>query len=276
MTGVRSLPAYAATAFHWVTQAMWLPGIPILTYHSIDDEGGPESIRMDCFSAQMEYLKENGFRSIPLSELRNLTTEDRSSDRLFCVTFDDGYQNLLASGVPLLCEHGFQATVFAVSDGWGEFAGWKRQRSSAGHRLMTEQELCEVSRAGVEIGAHTCSHPFLTRIQLESVRREIRASKDKLEQILGKRVHHFAYPYGAWDQRIRDLCAEAGFEMAFTTEQRKARRNEDPWVVPRVGVNRMPVGNRRLALNSLRACLSGTVGYYVTLRRLVRLNCTKR
>jgi colanic acid/amylovoran biosynthesis glycosyltransferase len=70
---------------------------------------------------------------------------------------------------------------------------------------------------GVTIGAHTRTHPALTRLPLEEARAEIRLSADDLMRELGKRPRAFAYPFGDHDDRVVQLVREEGFELAVTT-----------------------------------------------------------
>lgn len=95
--------------------------------------------------------------------------------------------------------------------------------------------------SGVEIGAHTVSHPRLAALDPAAAAEEMRASKRRLEGKLGRPAHHFAYPYGdpaSAAAREAALCADAGFATACTT-QRSALRAEDrerPFALPRITV----------------------------------------
>jgi peptidoglycan/xylan/chitin deacetylase (PgdA/CDA1 family) len=93
---------------------------------------------------------------------------------------------------------------------------------SAGHGLMlTAEMIVKLARHGIEIGAHTVSHPILTSLDDESARREIVGGKEQLEAVLGKPVRLFAYPNGKvgkdFDARHATMVREAGFMAAFTT-----------------------------------------------------------
>ena len=83
---------------------------------------------------------------------------------------------------------------------------------------MDEAQIREWLAAGHEIGSHTLTHPFLTRISPQRAREEISASKKKLEDRFGRPVRHFCYPYGDWNPAVRDLVMAAGYETACTTE----------------------------------------------------------
>ena len=81
--------------------------------------------------------------------------------------------------------------------------------------FLTINELKEISALdNVDIGSHTVSHPYLTRLNDNQVMHELLDSKHFLEDVLGKPVRLFAYPHGDYDKRIRDLVEEAGYEIA--------------------------------------------------------------
>jgi peptidoglycan/xylan/chitin deacetylase (PgdA/CDA1 family) len=87
--------------------------------------------------------------------------------------------------------------------------------------MLTVEMLANLDRHGIEIGAHTVSHPILTSLDDASARREIDLGKEQLETLLGKPVRLFAYPNGKvgkdFDARHKSMVREAGFTAAFTT-----------------------------------------------------------
>jgi peptidoglycan/xylan/chitin deacetylase (PgdA/CDA1 family) len=62
------------------------------------------------------------------------------------------------------------------------------------------------------------THPWLTQLPVAQATEEISASKRKLEDLFGRPVEHFCYPYGDWNPAVRDLVAAAGYRTACTTE----------------------------------------------------------
>lgn len=83
---------------------------------------------------------------------------------------------------------------------------------------MSRSEILEWVAAGHEIGAHTMTHARLTNLAPAAARREIFESKKILEDLLGRPVRHFCYPYGSSNPLVRDLVKEAGFETATTVD----------------------------------------------------------
>ena len=97
--------------------------------------------------------------------------------------------------LPLLKQHGFTGTVFQTTGGGGKEGEEKR--------ILNWRELAEIEQAGIEIGAHTCTHPQLDQLPESLMREELYASKSLLEDNLGLKVPGLAYPYGYSSARVR-------------------------------------------------------------------------
>ena len=110
-------------------------------------------------------------------------------------------------------------------------------RAEAPGLMLTRDMVLHLDREGIEVGAHTVTHPILTSLDDASARSEIADSKTQLESMLGKPVRLFAYPNGKagkdYDQRHVDMVRQAGFEAAFTTEVSAIRRGQDCFQLPR-------------------------------------------
>lgn len=103
--------------------------------------------------------------------------------------------------------------------------------------MMTDGQVISLKNNGVEIGAHTKSHPILSTLGLNQVRDEVVESKNYLEDLLGTEVKYFAYPNGrpGIDYRMehRDIVEIAGFEAAVSTNWGVASSLSDKWQLPR-------------------------------------------
>lgn len=104
--------------------------------------------------------------------------------------------------------------------------------------MMTDAQVVRLHQAGIEIGAHTLSHPILARIDADAARREMLDSRHRLEEMIGAPVRSFAYPNGHplrdYDRSHVALAAEAGFDLAVTTAWGAATRSSDRFQIPRV------------------------------------------
>lgn len=195
-------------------------GVMVLMYHKI--ARAPVATNLPFlyvtprgFDRQMGELLGAGFANLPFREAPDTAEVGRTG---FCVTFDDGFRNASDHALPVLRARGLRATMFLVADRLGGTDEWDRAIGEPPLPLMDEAEVRDWLAAGQSIGAHTLTHPRLTRLTPERMRAEIFDSRRKLEDRFGVPVRHFCYPYGDQDERVRALVAEAGYEAACTVE----------------------------------------------------------
>jgi peptidoglycan/xylan/chitin deacetylase (PgdA/CDA1 family) len=168
-------------------------------------------VRPRDLQRQIRRLKSWGYRLVRFSELAARVLEGRGEGHA-ALTFDDGPADNLHSLLPLLGAEGVPATVFLVS-------GWLGQRypEATWARILTRAEARELSRAGVEIGSHTVSHPDLTSLGYADALDELATSKRDLEAIVRAPVEVAAYPYGRASEETVAACREAGYLAACRT-----------------------------------------------------------
>jgi peptidoglycan/xylan/chitin deacetylase (PgdA/CDA1 family) len=103
--------------------------------------------------------------------------------------------------------------------------------------MMSDEEVRQLQRGGMQIGAHTETHPILMSLDAEGARGEIARSRATLEKITAAPVTAFAYPNGRpgedYTQRDRDIVASLGFEYAAATRWGVAGRDTDIFQLPR-------------------------------------------
>jgi len=213
--------------------------VPILMYHEIaepDETSSRLAVTPAAFAAQLGYLRQAGFTAMTAAELAARLTNGLVPlpDRPVVLTFDDGYADFHRRAMPLLDQHGFTATLF-VTTGWEQDADL---RASAPGRMLTRTQLTEAAAAGVEMAAHTRSHPQLDQLPDRLVREELGTSKRWLEDEIGLAVPGLAYPFGYSSARVRELAREAGYRYAHAVDNRTASAAEDPFAVPRLTVRR--------------------------------------
>jgi peptidoglycan/xylan/chitin deacetylase (PgdA/CDA1 family) len=104
--------------------------------------------------------------------------------------------------------------------------------------MMTPAQVKSLSERGMEVGAHTVSHPILTQLCLDEARREITNSKRCLESITAEPVRLFAYPNGSpgedYTAEHVSLVRSLGFDAAVSTAPGSARLNGDLFQLARV------------------------------------------
>lgn len=210
-------------------------------YHIIDASRVATEDKYCCtpqrFETQMQYLHRAGYRVVSLDALLSALDDERQAqDNTIAVTFDDGFACIYRNALPILLKYRVPATVFMPSDRIGKSNDWMRSHAAAPRPLVSLAQLRELVQAGVAVGSHTRTHPRLVEIEPLRVAEEVRGSKASLEEILGTRVDHFAYPYGLYNDMIRDEVQRAGYRAACSTRSGFNRSNVDRFLLRRIEV----------------------------------------
>jgi peptidoglycan/xylan/chitin deacetylase (PgdA/CDA1 family) len=108
------------------------------------------------------------------------------------------------------------------------------------HALMTSAQVRELAAHPlVDVGAHSMTHTVMSLLSMDEQRREIRESRARIEELVGKPVTSFAYPFGhdgTIDDASRVAAREAGMRVACSTEWAPATRRADLFALPRLMV----------------------------------------
>ncbi|HYW83683.1 MAG TPA: polysaccharide deacetylase family protein, partial [Spirochaetia bacterium] len=188
--------------------------VPILVYHAIRPYSPSDTAGVRRYIAtpatleeELSWLKANGFTSITFDDLqRHLTQGAPLPPKPVIISFDDDWEGQYSYGLPLLKKYGFTATFYI----WVVVVGRKHH--------MTWDEVEALDEAGMQIGDHTLTHPYLQRIaDDETLRREILGAKQTIEKHIGKPITTFAYPFGQYNERVVSFVREAGFTSARST-----------------------------------------------------------
>lgn len=103
--------------------------------------------------------------------------------------------------------------------------------------MLSGEEIRGLSSAGMEVGAHTHTHPILTRLDDASARKEISSSRELLRDLTGQTIELFAYPNGLpgrdFDGRHVAMVRDAGFRGAVTTAAGASDKDADCLQLPR-------------------------------------------
>jgi peptidoglycan/xylan/chitin deacetylase (PgdA/CDA1 family) len=186
--------------------------VPILVYHSVapHDPGETETQRAyrvspERFEAQMEILRDAGIAVVPLARLvAALLDGEPLPPRSVVLTFDDGWANQYRHAFPVLVRHGYPATFFVFTNPIGRDT-----------RFMDWGQLRELTEAGMTVGSHSRTHPYLGRItDPAELRREVEGSRTLLEERLGVEVRFFAYPFGEWSPALEASVRDGGYLAA--------------------------------------------------------------
>lgn len=189
--------------------------LPILMYHYIRKPPSPRvdlvgynlSVSPADFEAQMDWLERDSYHAVDFNDIRAYFAGVAPLPaKPVVITLDDGYSDLYTTAFPILQAHHFKAVAYIVS-------GFVNTRG-----YVTNQQVVQMDRSVIEIGAHTVTHDDLARAPLPWIMYEIVESKRWLEQLLGHPVVDFAYPSGKFNSTVIGALRVAGYSTAVTEE----------------------------------------------------------
>ena len=193
-------------------------------------------VRTGAFATQMRLLKLLGYRGLSMSAaMPYLRGEKRG--RVVAITFDDGYVDTLENALPILQKHNFSATCYVVSQRIGQFNDWDAAAVNVRKPLMNDAQLRAWQAGGMEIGAHTQTHPHLPLCDDEQLANEITQCRVELSARIGQPVSQFCYPYGDYDARSVAAVATAGYDAATTVQRGRAISGSNPLQLCRIVVS---------------------------------------
>lgn len=209
-----------------------LLGPRILIYHQVGVELGREmEVSTEAFTRQLDWMQQHG-------EVVDLETAlDRSgesgAERLFVLTFDDGFEDVYRNAFPLLQERELPFTLYLTTNpietGEPLASGYPEAKP------LTWTQVNEMHDTGLAtVGAHTHSHPDLRGLSIAEISKELDTSNRLIEVSTGVVPQHFTYPWGWWseaaDQLVRDRykTATLGAGTAIGPASDRVRLNRIP------------------------------------------------
>jgi peptidoglycan/xylan/chitin deacetylase (PgdA/CDA1 family) len=237
--------------------------VPILMYHEINDNpvlSGRLAVPPGGFAEQLSFLKAEGYQMLTAGQVARALREPETEvpAKPAVLTFDDGFADFYQTVLPLLSKYGFTATLF-VTSGWVVGCCPQAARSGPPGTLNWEQ-LKEIAAAGIEVAAHSVTHPQLDQLPADAVRQEVATSKNALEERLGLPVTGMAYPFGYSSRLVRATVCSVGYEYACSVDNRLAGNNDSQVALPRLTIGRstkLPTFARTVAAQRLPAEFAG-------------------
>jgi peptidoglycan/xylan/chitin deacetylase (PgdA/CDA1 family) len=190
-------------------------------------------VRTGAFARQMRVLRLLGFKGLSMSDAMPYLRGEKTG-RVAVITIDDGYVDAIENALPALRANNFSATCYMVSRRTGQHNDWDAAILNVSKPLMSDAQIKEWHAAGMEVGAHSRTHPRLTTCTDAELLSEIAGSKSDLEALIGAPVTQFCYPYGDLDVRVVAAVRQARFSAATTTQRGRATPADDPMLLRRV------------------------------------------
>ena len=207
--------------------------IPVLLYHSISDDNSPISLDKKNFENQLCYLKKNGFKSI------NINKEPQENEKNIIITFDDGYKDNLLNALPLLKKYGFNAIIYIVTNLIGKENYWDINKDKfIKKELMTKSDIIEWQSSDMFIGSHSYNHTNMCNLTNKEIKNDLKTSKEQLENIIGKEVMSFSYPFGRINLNVYDNVKQIYSNAVTINRSRYNPTKHDRYLIPRIDMGK--------------------------------------
>ncbi len=229
-----------------IDKTPWAP-VPILMYHDVENARRERKYKhfyvlAKDFEWQMRSLKSAGYTPITFAELgAAMAGEAALPAKPIILTFDDGYKNVFRLAHPILSRLRMPYTVFVVTGKIGTVNDWVVPEGYETSMLMDWDEILQLKASGLaDIQPHTVTHPRLSSLGDDDLRRELSQSKDDAEEKLQTATTTVCYPYGDHDDRVINMAADIGYKYGVTTNFGRVRPGDHPLALPRVSVHFVP------------------------------------
>ena len=196
------------------------PQVPILCYHQIRDFAANDSRRardyivpVSNFREQMKFLADNGYHTISPDQLYDyLLKGTELPSRPVMITFDDTRLEQYTVARAEMNQYGFKGVFFIMTVSLGR-PGY-----------MTSEQVRQLATEGNTIGSHTWNHSNVKMYSENDWRIQVDKPSRQLEEITGRPIQYFAYPFGLWNREALEQIKQRGFKAAF---QLSGKRDED-------------------------------------------------
>jgi peptidoglycan/xylan/chitin deacetylase (PgdA/CDA1 family) len=185
--------------------------VPVLCYHNIRDFNTNASgmiktytVKPAAFAEQMKALSDAGYHTILPNQLREYLLHDAPlPEKPVMITFDDTRGEQFSIGASEMDKYGFKGVFFVMTV------------SINRPNYLTKDQIKNLSDTGHVIAAHTWDHHMVTKYTGDDWNTQLVKPKKKLEDITGKPIDNFAYPFGLWNKEAITKVKESGYQMAF-------------------------------------------------------------
>lgn len=195
-------------------------------YHRFGDGRYPSTnISINDFESHLKYLIDQKYQVLTLSDAINYLQSNEPARKTAVLTIDDGYKSFLTNGLPLLKKYKLPATLFINTE------------TVDGADYLDWNELKEVASHSVEIGNHTHSHAYFLnedeQTRYISFSAEIKKSQTLIAENLLVTPVVFSYPYGEFDNPMKDIVRQLGFIGAVAQNSGIIYSGSDLYQCPR-------------------------------------------
>lgn len=185
--------------------------VPILCYHNIKDFSASAgemtktyTVKPTNFAEQMKALADAGYHSILPDQLYDYLVYNKAlPEKPVMITFDDTRGEQYSIGAAEMKKYNFKGVFFVMTV------------SINRPNYLSAAEIKDLSDSGNCIAAHTWDHHMVTKYAGEDWNTQLVKPKARLEEIIGKPITDFAYPFGLWNAAAIPEIKKSGYKMAY-------------------------------------------------------------
>lgn len=199
----------------------------IFVYHRFGDpQRASANTSIEQLKAQFDYLQQNGYKVIPLSQLADAIHNHKPIDPKWVVlTIDDSYRSFYDNAFELFKSYGYPFTLFVYVE-----ATQSRYRD-----YMTWQQLKEAAAYG-EIGLHSYGHPHLISLDADAVAHDTRKAMELFTKTMGYSASYYAYPYGEYSSSVKENIQSHGFKLILNQNNGAVNETSSPYNLDRIAL----------------------------------------
>ena len=216
----------------------------IFVYHRFGDDRYPSTnTTIQELRKEFTYFKENGYEVVPLEKLVNkVKSKEKIPDNWVVLTIDDNFKSFYENALEIFKEFNYPFSMFvyvgATNKKYGDYMTWEQLRESGKYGSLE---------------FHSYGHLHMTRTSDEKLREDFKKGLELFEKHLHIKPKFFTYPYGEFDERVKNISKEFGFEGIINQNLGAVAEFSDPYDLDRaalVGEINMPHLLRHQALEA--------------------------
>lgn len=176
----------------------------VVLYHHVSEKTPKStSVSPQQFADHLALIDELGLTVVPLTKITDAIKQKQPVDiNWIAITFDDGYRSVYEYAFPMLKKRGWPFTIFVNPD-----------MVKPSKLYMDWQQLNEVAQFGATIANHTLKHENLIKdeLSIEAIKQNLLSAEQKILERTGQSHKMLAYPFGEYDQDVKQLLKQLGF-----------------------------------------------------------------
>ena len=191
----------------------------IVMLHHVSDSPAykslkPYSITTKTFIRLLDFIERSNYQTITFNDIVSEEKNLLFSKNKIILTFDDCSKSLFDFAIPELIKRNLNAVFYIPTAHIGSYNSWDIETGKKGIEIMNEKDLRELIKFKMEIGSHSHHHIKLKNLDRAEVEKEVTISKKIIENITGKKIYSFAYPYGSVPKQYKQILKAAGYLYA--------------------------------------------------------------